>query len=239
MLHTSPLLTAAGFTHGFSLRYDGDTELDFAILRERRHVAESLLAKALRIETSNIYQARQVHGTRILDAAGDRTALEAQEADGIFTRAGSGALAGIRVADCVPILVGDKDSGDAWALHAGWRGVAANIVHAALHMRTVGALVCAIGPCIGPCCFQVGENVAIEIAAATDPSVVVKRAASTEGQKAFVDLRLGVKLQLARLGIERVEMVGGCSVCDPQKYHSYRRDGDPSGRMIAVIAARG
>jgi polyphenol oxidase len=238
MLHTSPLLTAAGFTHGFSLRYDGETELDFAILREGRHVAEGRLEQALGMDRARLYQSRQVHGTRVLEASGNRAALEAEEADGILARAGSRATAGIRVADCVPILVGDTDTGDAWALHAGWRGVALNIVDAALHARRGGSLVCAIGPCIGPCCFQVGEDVAMEIAAASDASVVVKRAATADGAKAWVDLRLGVKRQLLRLGVESIEMVGACSVCEPRKYHSFRRDGDPSGRMIAVIAGR-
>jgi polyphenol oxidase len=238
MLHSSPLLTAAGFTHGFSLRREGETELDFAILRNGRHLAEARLAAVLGLDLRNLYQTKQVHGTHIITAEGVREKREIEEADGVFSRAGSGAAAAIRVADCVPILVGDRETGDAWALHAGWRGVEQNIVHAALHGRNLRAMVCAVGPCIGPCCFQVGDDVATRIVLACDESIVVKREQTPDGPKAWLDLRKGVRVQLARLGVENVETVGGCSVCEPEKYHSYRRDGDPSGRMIAVIRAR-
>lgn len=101
------------------------------------------------------------------------------------------------------------------------------------------SLVAAIGPCIGPCCFEVSVEVAELIATAVGlPTVVVER---YEPGKAKVDLRLAVRAQLRRLGLadDAIDDVGGCSVCtEGGAYHSFRRDGDASGRMIAVIAAR-
>lgn len=239
MLLTSPLLSSHQFRHGFSLRYDAGAELDFALLRQGRNVAEPRLAQALGFSRANLYQAKQVHGTRILTAEGDRAACEREEADGLYARSASPGVAAIRVADCVPILVGDVQTGDAWALHAGWRGVAQNIVHAALEQRDARSLVCAIGPSIGPCCFETGDDVAAQIVAASDKSIVVRTTEKGDLTKVWVDLRRAIQLQLRSLGVEKVDFVGGCTVCEPKKYHSFRRDGDPSGRMIAVIVPHG
>jgi polyphenol oxidase len=235
-LEFSPALTAAGFRHGFSKRYAGEAELDFALLRPGRDGAEQLLAKHFAITPAQLYQVTQVHGTHVVRAEGDRAVLEKIEADGVFATRGSAVAAAIRVADCVPILVGDSHTGDAWALHAGWRGIAQNIAAVALEgLRgdAAASLYVAIGPSIGPCCFEVDVPVAAQIAAASTTGVVQRR----EDAKAWVDLRAAARFQLEMLGVlpGNIAMVGGCSVCEPRKYHSYRRDGVPSGRMIGII----
>jgi polyphenol oxidase len=235
-LESSPALSAAGFRHGFSARYAGEAELDFALLRPGRHQAERQLADHFAFAPAQLYQVTQVHGTHVVRAEGDRAALEKVEADGVFAARGSAVAAAIRVADCVPILVGDSRTGDAWALHAGWRGIAQKIVAVALEALRGDAatsLHIAIGPSIGPCCFEVDAEVAAQIAAASTEGVVRKR----EQGKAWVDLRAAARFQLEALGVlpSNVAIVGGCSVCDPKKYHSYRRDGVPSGRMIGII----
>jgi hypothetical protein len=169
----APGLYAAGFRHAFSLRFAhkpvksaGSTEpepLDFALLRPTRTRAERSLADALGFEPAALYQTTQVHGTRVVIAQGSRAELEKEQADGVLAQRGSGAVAAIRVADCVPVLVGDLDTGDALALHAGWRGVQLNIVHAALSERNPRALRVAIGPCIGACCFEADLAIAESI----------------------------------------------------------------------------
>jgi copper oxidase (laccase) domain-containing protein len=137
---------------------------------------------------------------------------------------------GVRVADCVPVLVGDVATGDVVAIHAGWRGVVAGVVGAAL--RELGARhpVAAIGPCIESCCFEVGPEVAAQL------GFVIREA---DG-KAFVDLRAAVRSQLRAAGIEegRIDDVGGCTKHET-RFHSFRRDGANSGRMLASIAAGG
>jgi hypothetical protein len=100
-------------------------------------------------------------------------------------------VGGVRVADCVPVLVGDLFSGRAAAIHAGWRGIEAGIIGAAL--AALGdsrrARVAAVGPCIGSCCFEVGMDVADRIAAAArDRAVVVSTSRSS---KAALDARHG------------------------------------------------
>jgi YfiH family protein len=147
----------------------------------------------------------------------------------------------MRVADCVPVLVADEASGDVAAIHAGWRGVAGGVVQSGVErlsgdrLRNGAALVAAIGPCIGPCCFEVGRDVAETIARASHGARVV---AAVRGDKAYVDLRAAVRAQLVAAGVRdaRIEDVPGCTKHETDRFHSFRRDGDGSGRMLAAIA---
>jgi YfiH family protein len=155
-----------------------------------------------------------------------------EEADALVAPAGSGAVVGVRVADCVPILVADPKTGSVAAIHAGWRGVEAGVIPAALALLVGGELLAAVGPCIGACCFEVGADVARRIAAVAPGAKVVVREA---GGKAFVDLRAAVRAQLEGLTVEDVP---GCTKCGGARFFSHRRDGDAAGRHLAAIAAR-
>jgi YfiH family protein len=189
------------------------------------------------LDEANVYMVSQVHGSTVLAATGAHDAFRREQADAIVLRAGqAGAM---RVADCVPVLVGDRATGHAAAIHAGWRGVASGVVPAAVaSMRSRPAdLVAAIGPCIEACCFEVGEEVADALAFAVPaPGVLVRR----EGGKAWIDLVAAVRAQLEACGVAAaaIDRVGGCTKHDATLYHSYRRDGAASGRMLGVIVAR-
>ena len=105
------------------------------------------------------HHGRTVHRPGRGDAPGQSARVEA---DAVLASE-AGVAVGIRVADCVPVLVGDPETGRAVAVHAGWRGVVAGVVAeavAALEAPDRGGLVAAVGPCIGPCCFEVGDEVA-------------------------------------------------------------------------------
>jgi copper oxidase (laccase) domain-containing protein len=104
------------------------------------------------------------------------------------------------------------------------------VVRAGVELLGGKTLVAAIGPCIGACCFEVGADVADQI------GFVVHR----RGDKAYVDLRAAVRAQLLALGLTgtRVEDVAGCTKHEAERFHSFRRDGANSGRMLAAIAAR-
>ena len=219
--------------------------LDFALLRDPARLAENQRRFAARVgfDAARLYQTRQVHGRTVLAAEGDAKAMTDREADALVAEAGSGAAVGMRVADCVPILLGDRVRGHVAAVHAGWRGVVANVLGASIEELAKlgtepGDLAAAIGPCIGPCCFEVGADVGAQIAEATSPGVIARR--DEPRGKAYVDLRLAVRTQLRALGIpnEMIEDVGGCTRDDAEAFYSYRRDGDASGRLLGVIAAR-
>jgi YfiH family protein len=239
---TSEKLRAAGFAHGFATRRSGVSVGPFASLsfsrakEPREHVEENLrrLGRAVGFDPALLFEVSQVHGASVVRRQAGVPGARQEEADAIVV---SGGAAGVRVADCVPVLVGATGALEAAAaVHAGWRGVVAGVVGAALHELGPARKVAAIGPCIGACCFEVGQNVAQQIADAVGDAGVV---ASRAGDKARVDLRRAVRAQLRAAGLadEDIEDVPGCTMCDPARFFSYRRDGEQSGRHLAVIVA--
>jgi YfiH family protein len=240
-------LAHAGFRHGFSTRAGGASDGPFATLNfgagdDAARVAENLrrFGAAVGFDPQTLRQVTQVHGARVVDAHAMPDEPAAREEADALTVAPSGRsharAVGIRVADCVPVLVAARDTGEVAAVHAGWRGVAANIVGSALARLKGRDLVAAIGPCIGPCCFEVGLEVVPQVlgAAENDGAIVVRRT----DDKAFLDLRRAVRRQLEVAGARDVEDVPGCTSCDAARFFSYRRDGQRSGRHLAVIALR-
>jgi YfiH family protein len=214
----SALLERAGFRHGWPERATADAELLAALGAER------------------VVQVVQVHGARAVHAA-QALELPGEQADAVVALPGPRAVAvGVRVADCVPVLLAHPGSGSVAAVHAGWRGVVAGVVPAAASEMPRGGLVAAIGPCIGACCFEVGADVAGQIERASHGAPVV---AERRGDKAYVDLRAAVRAQLRALGVDdaRIEDVPGCTRHEA-RFHSFRRDGKNSGRMLAAIASR-
>ena len=205
----------AGIRHGFTARQEGDF----------RHEP---LPEA-------VSTARQVHGTRVIEArAAGRLS---DEADALLARAGQGA--GVLTADCVPILLCDPQAGLAAAIHAGWRGTLAGVASAAGEaLVRAGAdprrVLAAIGPCIRSCCYEVSEELSVELAHALGPEVVPSRR--------HVDLALANQKRLVALGIPEgnVEDLGECTCCtrdgEAFRYFSHRRDGSP-GRQLSWIRA--
>jgi hypothetical protein len=247
----SPLLREAGFAHGFSLRTGGVSRRPFdsanlgrAIGDDPEDVAENhrRLAPRIGYSVDALYESSQVHGAGVVDPISDRTVLDvrATQADALIARRAGDAV-GVRTADCVPVLIGDVRSGAAAAIHAGWRGVVAGVTRAAVQGLTSRGsratdLVVALGPHIRAERFEVGMDVAEQIrGSAFGAEVVVGESAAG---KPLVDLTRALRAQLHALGIERVDDVGGCTLAEPERFFSYRRDGAASGRHLAVIVAR-
>lgn len=219
LLLESALLRAAGFRHGFSTR-----AVDFRPPADTKMAVESV-ALALRFSPERLHQVEQVHGDRVVFAP---FSGKKEKGDALVAMKAGDAV-GVRVADCVPILLADPRTGAVAAVHAGWRGVVSGVVERTLEQ--ISPSIAAIGPCIGPCCFEVGLEVAEKIGA-IDASAVVR----SEGEKAFVDLRLAVRMQLRK--VAAIEDVPGCTRCDAEQFFSHRRDGDTAGRHLALIVAR-
>lgn len=228
----SSRLRALGFRHGFATR-----ALDFSTrvpANERADHAHTL-ALLLRFDADRLFVASQVHGANALVAGGAPAAMAAREADALVATTRDDAV-GVRVADCVPVLLADPDSGAVAAVHAGWRGFVAGVSESAIGLaaeRSVRLRVAAIGPCIGACCFEVGHDVADRITNAAGTDVVARKTDT----KSFVDLRRAVRATLERAGIHEIEDVGACTKCAPEIYFSHRRDGERAGRHLAVIVA--
>jgi YfiH family protein len=246
----SELLSSRNVRHGFSTRIGGVSEGPFASLNvavgpgdRADHVAENLkrFAEAIGVDPERLYQTSQVHGAdvRTIEPSDDRLAVVQEHADALVAHDPSTAI-GVRTADCVPILLHEGNTNVVAAVHAGWRGVVGGVVqsalaHLAIRARGSRGIVAAIGPSIGACCFEVGEEVAMALADAApgDDRIVLR-----DRDKPHVDLRRAVRLQLRALGVDdaSIEDVPGCTRCDAEKFFSHRRDGARSGRLISAIA---
>jgi YfiH family protein len=167
----------------------------------------------------------------------DTTAAgEAVEGDASVTSL-SGALLGVQTADCVPILIADRDSRCIAAIHAGWRGTAARIVENTVRRLTLkyglaaSDLTAAIGPHIGVCCYEVGEEVVEQI---RDPKAFERR---PEWARPHLNLAIANRKQLTDNGVvsEHIEVSSLCTRCRADLFFSYRRQGDKAGRLLSVI----
>jgi hypothetical protein len=253
----SPLLAGAGFRHAFFTRRGGVSlppwdSLNFAASGgdDPAAVRENLIraARALGVAEGRLYFLSQVHGVASRAVQGDEDRAEVvRDVGDIVVSAATGVACGVRTADCVPVLIGDRRTGAAAAVHSGWRGVVQSAVeHGIVALRSLAGsrtedLIAAVGPHIERCCFEVGDDVARELEAASSAgSDASQRPDGSGAGKTHVDLRLIVRRQLEACGLAAgaVDDVLGCTVCDRSRFHSYRRDGAASGRLLSAIVAR-
>lgn len=180
---------------------------------------------------------RQVHGTTVVVAPAAGPADPEPTADAVLST-GPTVAAAVLVADCVPILLADRPAGVVAAVHAGRVGLVGGVIQASVAAMVragarPGRVVAALGPAAGPCCYEVGDQLRSEVAAA-----VPQTWASTRWGTASVDLRAGCAAVLAELGVRRVSMVGGCTIED-ESFYSYRRataaGNGRTGRFAGVV----
>jgi YfiH family protein len=191
------------------------------------------LAGALGFAPERIAFARQVHGAELethpsLPLRSDfalrgedhpERRTEVPEADGhVLTESGPAAL--VFVADCLPVAL--RGPGGVAMLHCGWRGLAAGIV--ARGAAAVEATDAAIGPGIGCCCYEVGDEV-LESFAGLGEGIASGR---------MLDLSEVARRLLAEAGVERVQSAGLCTSCEPELFFSHRRDAGRTGRQAGV-----
>jgi polyphenol oxidase len=173
------------------------------------------LAEALGLSPGRIARGRQVHGAELVHGPDP---AQVPEADGqVLARPGIAGM--VFVADCLPVAV--SGPGGVAILHCGWRGLAAGIV--ARGVEAVGATHAAIGPGIGPCCYEVGEEV-LGVFAGLGEGVAKGR---------MLDLPEVARRLLREAGVRDVESAGLCTRCEPELFFSHRRDGGP-GRQAGL-----
>jgi YfiH family protein len=169
---------------------------------------------------------KQIHSDIVV--VSDGTAAGLAQGDALIT-ATPGDRVGIRTADCVPILMVDPENRVVAAVHAGWRGTVAEIARRTVDamQQTFGAkaadLRAAIGPCIAQCCFEVGPEVAERF--------------GLRAERTRIDLVDSNRRQLLSAGLmdANIDISGLCTACDAERFHSFRRDKEASGRMVAAI----
>jgi hypothetical protein len=166
---------------------------------------------------------KQVHSAQVHQA---RPGLVGRPGDGLWTEEPDLPVLAM-TADCLPIALArvDGERPGVAVLHAGWRGLLAGVV--AEGVQALGGRVeAAVGPAIGPCCYEVGPEVAEPFAAAFGSRVVVGRS---------LDLREAAERALRAAGVEEVERFGLCTSCNADLFFSHRRTGEPRG-VQGVIA---
>lgn len=255
--YTVPELTDAGFYNLFTTKHHGHSfcdrteggELNFgtncndsedAILQNYTDVL-----KLWNLTPEKAVKSKQTHSdiTLTVDKTyrGEGILREQRytEADGLITREKDLAIL-IFFADCVPILIGDKKQKICAAIHSGWKGTYKNIVGKAIeqlineHGSNPCDLLCAIGPSIGPCHFEVSLDLFKEMTALYGEEIGM-----ITNEKYYLDLKKTVKKQLTSHNIpnENIAVSPLCTVCEESLY-SFRREGDLAGRMAAFISLK-
>jgi YfiH family protein len=153
--------------------------------------------------------------------------------DGLLTDRSGIALA-VSVADCLPLFLFDPVRNVIAAVHAGWRGTAAQIASVAVTKMidhggsTPSDVVAYMGPCADVCCYEIGEEVAEQFN---------ERCIARHNGRTFANLKQANFIQLLTCGVasSNIEVSGDCTICAGDRYHSYRREKEKSGRMLGVI----
>ena len=215
--------------HGFGTRLAGST---------------ATIARHMKLSDGQVVTVRQVHGkaVRIVEEANDtphRNGFDAMITDH------PGLLLAVATADCVPILIVDTKKKVVAAVHAGWRGSLKRIVIGVVQKMesrfgsVLEDLLAGLGPSAGVCCYEVGPSV-LNLLMAEFPGYEIFHR-ETDQRRVFLDLRALNHHQLVEAGVppDRINVVDECTICSPDRFSSYRREGQKAGRMWSGITVKG
>ena len=224
--------------HGFGMRSQGG----------EKPIRKDWLGKAVQQEEESfpLVSLRQVHGDRVVIFDGNIQKVEEvwrEEGDSLITRSPGFAL-GVFTADCLPIFLYDPQKEAIGIVHAGWRGTAKGVTGKALEGMKASFLcrsadiLAAMGPCIGPCCYEVDRPVQrafVEAGFSWDSISHPRR----EG-KWSLDLHLANSLLLKAAGVreENIEILKLCTSCKAETFYSYRKGDKTRGRQLNFIALK-
>ena len=253
----SPLLTAAGAKHFFATRIGGVSEGVFGgwnfapgvgkVTDTEENVMENyrIAAEKLGLSLGDVCRSYQAHTAYCLTVDDTHRGVGTVKpkfdfgVDGLVSKT-KDLLLSVRSADCVPVLLFDPKKQICAAVHAGWRGTVAEICgNAVKKMVSLGSdpkdILAAIGPCIGACCYQVGEEVYTAFFEAGDFAACFTPDA--EQGKYLLDLTHANRLVLERAGLapEHIDEAHTCTRCHGEYFFSHRRMGAERGTMSAFI----
>jgi YfiH family protein len=218
---------STGPYQGFNL---GAHVQDDALLVDKNR---QLLSQSLSLPESLCWL-NQTHSTILLKI--EQGTQSGIKADGSFTTLKNMPCV-VMTADCLPVLVTDKQGRFVSAIHAGWRGLCDGIIEQSidsicneLNIASTELLVW-LGPCIGKTAFEVGEEVRAEFIA-QDPNAI--NAFKVYQDRYLADLQQLARLRLAPLNIAEISASEHCTFSEPENFYSYRRDGK-TGRMATLI----
>ena len=262
MINHTDTVKSSGITypHGFSTRRGGVSEGIFASLNlgmsrgdDPEKVKENyrIFLDSCGIREEAFVCGKQVHEDHVMIVGKEHARPpygyeELFEADGYVTKE-SGVPLVVFTADCIPLLLADEKNGVVAAVHSGWRSTVLDIERKAVEaMCSLGAeretIAACIGPAIGRCCFEVGPEVidAVKglLGSGAEGLYEKKGSVGEDGvSKYLLDLKGVLKKSLLRSGIaeEKIEVIGDCTMCLPEKYWSHRYTKGERGSQAAVI----
>lgn len=254
LLHVPSLAAYPGLVHAVSTRHGGVSVGSYASLnlststgdsRENVDANHRRLASALHLPRERFTTTWQVHGTLVLHATDDNAGGMIGQADGIITDTPELPLTQ-RYADCTPLLIYDPRRHAIGLGHAGWRGTVAGMARvlvqamAAAFGSNPADLAAAIGPAIGPCCYEVGSEVieAVRAAFPAADTLLSQPANGAAAQGPHLDLWAANRWQLEQAGVGQIETTGVCTRCQRATFFSHRGDGPRTGRFGAVMMLR-
>lgn len=242
----------SGLVHGVFSRLGGVSAPPFDTLNVGSTVGDDLanvlinrqrMAEALGTRDEDMRTVWQVHGADVVIIRGrEPQEWPPPQADGILTREADLPLV-MRFADCVPILLYDPIQRVVGIAHAGWRGTVAGAGPATVQTMcdAFGSrpadILAAIGPSIGPCCYEVGEEVVAQIREAFGAQDGLIRAANGKGP--HLDLWSANRLALEQIGVRQIEMAGICTACRKDEFFSHRAEAGRTGRFGVVVMLKG
>ncbi|MFY0523871.1 peptidoglycan editing factor PgeF [Archangium gephyra] len=253
--HPPSLVTSAllPVPHGFTTRAGGVSEGPYASLnlrfmegdlRERVEENHRRLAVMAGAALEALHTVKQVHGDRVVEAAGAGEGTGALrppegEADALWTERPEHWVA-VGTADCVPVLLVDPEGRRVAAVHSGWRGTEARIVARAVESLVARGsrperLLAAVGPSIQRCCYVVSEDLGERFTAGFGAEVVLRERGDVrlDLARAVRDTLLGAGLKAAH-----VDVLPHCTACDADRFFSHRRDAGRTGRHLNFVVHR-
>ena len=256
--YTFPSLSAfPGLIHAVSTRHGGVSRPPFATLNLTWAVGDDpeaveenhrRLCAALGVPREALVSPRQVHGAEVRRVGASDRGRFIPGCDALITDE-PGVVLLLRFADCVPIFLYDPRRKAIGLAHAGWRGTVAGIAQATVRAMTEafgsrpGDLVTALGPAIGPCCYEVGPEVVAAVNTAFGPdngllSHPVSNPYRLTHKRAHFDLWAANERQLRAAGVVRIEVAGLCTACHTDEFFSYRAENGRTGHHGALICLR-
>ncbi len=252
VFYSSALLSERAVPHAFSTRLGGVSGPPFDSLNlgnpngcDAQDALDHIAANYRRLQSAancggrQLCRVHQVHGSVVARVVRGEDFNNSTKADALLSDDPTRVMS-VRVADCVPILLCTADGRSVGAVHAGWRGVVAGVVGAAiaeLKRGNHGARaepIAAIGPCIGSDSFEVGAEVLDAFASVFGEAAPTRRLANGKGA---VDLPAAVRLQLIEAGVSdgNIDTTDRCTYRDSDEFFSHRREKGVTGRMAAII----
>jgi len=263
VFYRSAQLARSGVPHGFSTRIGGVSAGPFDALNlgnpngcpiqdDIANIAANYarLHGAIAAADRRRYFVHQVHSDQVELATPGQPFDCNRKADAIVST-DPAAVAAVRTADCVPVLLATSDGRAVAAIHAGWRGVVAGVAVRALkrlreawsQASPVGAamppVAAAIGPSISWSAFEVGPEVAAEFEQVFNGDAATLLRPSQHVGKAMVDLRAALEIQLRGGGVEAIDCSDRCTFADAGEFFSHRRENGVTGRMAALVGTAG